>query len=103
MLRCRHHREVPVDRFQVLLGGSENGKGFSELNDPLDQADRFAHQQALRDGGDSEAQRNDASFVEALEYGMPPAFGFGASERLFSFFENISVREGQLFPLLRPK
>ncbi len=92
-----------VDRFQVLLGGSENGKGFSELNNPLDQAERFAHQQALRDGGDSEAQRNDASFVEALEYGMPPAFGFGASERLFSFFENISVREGQIFPLLRPK
>ncbi len=92
-----------VDRFQVLIGGSENGKGFSELNDPVDQADRFVHQQALRDGGDSEAQRNDNSFVEALEYGMPPAFGFGASERLFSFFENISIREGQLFPLLRPK
>ena len=92
-----------VERFQIILAGSEVGKGFSELNDPIDQAKRFAKQQALRDAGDDEAQMNDASYVEALEYGMPPAFGFGVSERLFSFFENISVREGQLFPLLRPK
>ncbi|HYD93609.1 MAG TPA: lysine--tRNA ligase [Candidatus Paceibacterota bacterium] len=92
-----------VERFQVLLGGSEVGKGFSELNDPVDQAERFRHQQSLRDGGDEEAQMNDASYVEALEYGMPPAFGFGLSERLFSFLEGVSVREGQIFPLMRPK
>lgn len=92
-----------VQRFQVIIAGSEVGKGFSELNDPLDQAERFQTQQALRDAGDSEAQMNDASYVEALEYGMPPAFGFGVSERLFSFLENVSVREGQLFPLLRPQ
>ncbi len=102
---AKHNKKDPriVDRFQVLISGSENGKGFSELNDPLDQAKRFAHQQALRDNGDFEAQRSDDSFIEALEYGMPPAFGFGASERLFSFFEDISIREGQFFPLLRPK
>ena len=92
-----------VERFQVILGGSEMGKGFSELNDPIDQAERFRHQQALREAGDDEAQMNDASFVEALEYGMPPTFGFGISERLFSFLEGVSVREAQLFPLLRTK
>lgn len=92
-----------VERFQVVLGGSEMGKGFSELNDPVDQAERFAHQQSLREAGDDEAQMADDSYVEALEYGMPPTFGFGVSERLFSFLEGVSVREGQIFPLMRPK
>ncbi len=92
-----------VERFQVLLAGSEMGKGFSELNEPIDQASRFADQQAMRDAGDDEAQRMDQDYVHALEYGMPPAFGFGVSERLFSFLENKSIRESQLFPLLRPK
>lgn len=92
-----------VERFQVVLAGSEIGKGFSELNDPVDQAERFARQGELRAAGDDEAQMPDADFVEALEYGMPPAFGFGVSERLFDFFEDISIREGQLFPLMRPR
>ncbi len=92
-----------VERFQVILAGSEMGKGFSELNDPVDQAGRFSHQQELREQGDDEAQMNDTSYVEALEYGMPPAFGFGVSERLFSFLEGVSVREAQIFPLMRPK
>ncbi len=92
-----------VERFQVILAGSEIGKGFSELNDPVDQAERFAHQQSLRDAGDEEAQMPDKEYVEALEYGMPPAFGFGVSERLFSFLEGVSVREAQIFPLMRPR
>jgi lysyl-tRNA synthetase class 2 len=92
-----------VERFQVIIAGSEMGKGFSELNDPVDQAERFAHQQQLRDAGDDEAQMADESYVEALEYGMPPTFGFGVSERFFSFLEGVSVREGQIFPLMRPK
>jgi lysyl-tRNA synthetase class 2 len=92
-----------VERFQVILAGSEMGKGFSELNDPQDQADRFLHQQELREQGDEEAQMNDDSYVEALEYGMPPAFGFGVSERLFSIFEGVSVREAQIFPLMKPR
>lgn len=92
-----------VERFQVMIAGSEIGKGFSELNDPVDQAERFAHQQKLRDAGDDEAQMADTEFVEALEYGMPPAFGFGVSERLFSFLEGVSVREAQIFPLMRPR
>ncbi len=92
-----------VQRFQVLLAGSEMGKAFSELNDPLDQRERFMHQQELRDAGDDEAHMPDMDFVEALEYGMPPALGFGLSERLFSFLAGVDVREGQLFPLMRPR
>ncbi len=92
-----------VERFQVILAGSEVGKGFSELNDPIDQAQRFEAQQALRDAGDDEAQRLDQDYVRAMEYGMPPAFGFGVSERLFAFLEDKPAHETQLFPLLRPK
>jgi lysyl-tRNA synthetase class 2 len=100
--RMEKHPEL-VQRFQVIIGGSENGKGFSELNDPIDQAGRFADQQALRDKGDEEAQMYDKDFVEALEYGMPPTFGFGLSERLFSFLVDKPMRETQIFPLMRPK
>ncbi len=100
--RSRNNPET-VERFQVILAGSEMGKGFSELNDPVDQRGRFEHQQALRDAGDDEAQMADMEFVEALEHGMPPAFGFGLSERLFSFLMDKPVRETQLFPLMRPK
>jgi lysyl-tRNA synthetase class 2 len=100
--RSRDDERV-VERFQVMLAGSEMGKGFSELNDPRDQRERFMHQQSLRDAGDDEAQMADLDFVEALEFGMPPTFGFGLSERLFSFLMNTSVREAQLFPLMRPR
>ena len=92
-----------VERFQVILAGSEMGKGFSELNDPIDQRMRFEEQQRMRDAGDDEAQRLDEGYVRAMEYGMPPAFGFGVSERLFSFLEDRPISEAQLFPLLRPK
>jgi len=92
-----------VQRFQVILAGSEMGKGYSELNDPLDQAERFKEQQKLRDAGDEEAQMFDKDFVEALEIGMPPTFGFGVSERLFSFLMNKSIREAQIFPLMKPE
>ncbi len=91
-----------VERFQIILGGSEMGKGFSELNDPIDQAERFAYQESLRDSGDDEAHMKDDSFVEALEYGMPPAFGFGVSERLFSVLSGKPLREAQIFPLMKP-
>ena len=92
-----------VDRIQVILAGSEMGKGYSELNDPQDQRARFEEQQKLRDAGDDEAQRLDEDYIRAMEYGMPPAFGFGVSERLFSFLENRPAHEAQLFPLVRPK
>ncbi|GIW68984.1 MAG: lysine--tRNA ligase [Candidatus Parcubacteria bacterium] len=92
-----------VERFQIIIAGSELAKGFSELNDPLDQAERFRRQQALREAGDEEAQFADWEYVEAMEYGMPPTFGFGMSERVFAFFANVPVREAQIFPLLRPR
>ncbi len=92
-----------VERFQVLLAGTEMGKAFNELNDPTDQRERFLEQQALRDSGDDEAQMADMDYVEALEYGMPPTFGFGVSERLLSFMLDVPIREAQLFPLMRPK
>jgi lysyl-tRNA synthetase, class II len=92
-----------VERFQIILAGSEMGKGFSELNDPIDQAGRFAEQAKLREAGDDEAQMNDTDFVEALEHGMPPTCGFGFSERLFSFLMDKPAREAQIFPIMRPK
>lgn len=92
-----------VERYQVILAGSEMGNGYSELNDPVDQAERFKSQQALREKGDEEAQMEDNDFVRALEYGMPPVTGFGVSERLFSFLADLPIREAVLFPLLRPE
>lgn len=92
-----------VERYQVILAGTEMGNGYSELNDPIDQEQRFEDQQKLRESGDEEAQMHDYDFVRALEYGMPPVTGFGVSERLFSFLANKSVRETVLFPLLRPE
>jgi lysyl-tRNA synthetase class 2 len=92
-----------VERYQVILAGSEMGNGYSELNDPIDQAQRFKKQQDMRDNGDDEAQMYDRDFVRALEYGMPPVTGFGVSERLFSFLANKPVSECVMFPLLRPE
>jgi lysyl-tRNA synthetase class 2 len=92
-----------AERVQVLIAGSEVGNGYSELNDPQDQRARFVEQQKLREAGDDEAQRLDEDYIRAMEYGMPPAFGFGTSERLFSFLENRPAHEAQIFPLLRPK
>ncbi len=92
-----------TERFQPIIAGSELGNGYSELNDPIDQAERFAEQSKLREAGDDEAQMFDREFVEALEYGMPPTCGFGVSERLFAFLMNRPIRETQIFPLMRPK
>jgi lysyl-tRNA synthetase, class II len=92
-----------VLRMQVLVAGSELGNGFSELNDPLDQRARFEDQAKLRAAGDNEAQMLDEDFVEALEYGMPPAFGFGFSERLFALLMNKSVRETVIFPPMKER
>ena len=88
---------------QVIAYSMELGKGFGELNDPLDQRARFEAQMKLREKGDTEAQMLDEDYLEAMEYGMPPCVGFGASERLFSVLKNISVREGVVFPLMKPR
>jgi lysyl-tRNA synthetase class 2 len=92
-----------VLRFQIVAGGSELCNAFAELNDPIDQKNRFMEQMKMRAAGDKEAQMIDRDFVEALEYGMPPAFGFGLSERLFAFILNRSVRETVIFQPVREK
>ncbi len=92
-----------VEQFQVILAGSEVGNGYSELNDPIDQEERFKEQMKLREAGDTEAQDHDKGFIEALKYGMPPTCGFGLSERLFSFLEGKSIRECVIFPLMKPE
>lgn len=91
-----------VEQFQIILAGTEMGNGYSELNDPFDQEERFAEQRKMKEAGDAEAQEHDESFVEALKYGMPPTCGFGVSERLFSLLENKPIRECVIFPLMRP-
>lgn len=93
--------EAITERFQIILAGSELCNGYSELNDPLDQLARFSDQQSQRDAGDDEAQMLDIDYVEMLEYGMPPASGLGVSERLFWFLENVTAREGTLFPQMK--
>ena len=101
LAKKKKDRPELAERFHVIIAGSELGNGYSELNDPLDQAERFKEQQRLRDAGDDEAQMNDEDFVEALEYGMPPVCGFGMSERVFSFLMNKTMRETQIFPLMK--
>ncbi len=88
-------------RFQPIVGGAELGNGFSELNDPIDQNDRFDEQVKMKAAGDKEAHMKDEDYVEALEYGMPPAVGFGMSERLFAVIMNRSIRETVIFPPMK--
>lgn len=92
-----------TQRFHPIIAGTEMGNGYSELNDPLDQLARFEEQQAMRDAGDDEAQMLDMDFVEMLEYGMPPACGWGNSERNFWLLEGVSGREAVPFPIIKSK
>ena len=92
-----------TERFHPIIAGTEMGNGYSELNDPLDQLARFEEQQSMRDQGDSEAQMLDTDFVEMLEYGMPPACGWGNSERNFWLLEGVSGREAVPFPIIKRK
>jgi lysyl-tRNA synthetase class 2 len=92
-----------VEMFQPIIAGSEVGRGYSELNDPIDQRERFETQQRLLEAGDEEAMMSDWEFVEMLEYGMPPTCGFGFGERLFAFLADKPLRETQLFPLQKPR
>ncbi len=101
LAKTRSDNPELTEQFNLLLGGSELSKAYSELNDPIDQLKRFKEQQSMRDAGDSEAMMLDIDYVEALEYGMPPACGFGYSERLFWCLEGVTAREGVVFPQMR--
>jgi lysyl-tRNA synthetase, class II len=90
-----------VQRYQAVIAGSELCNGYSELNDPIDQLNRFVEQEAMRQAGDDEAMMLDIDFVEMLEYGMPPTTGLGFSERVFWIFEGVTAREGVPFPQLK--
>ena len=103
LAKRRPENQAVVERFQIVACGTELGKGFSELNDPDDQRARFEEQMKLRAAGDAEAQQLDEDFLEALQYGMPPAGGFGVSERLFAVLMDRPIRETVFFPLMRPK
>jgi lysyl-tRNA synthetase class 2 len=94
-----------TDRFELFIGAKEMANGFSELNDPEDQAERFRAQVAAKDAGDDEAMHFDADYIRALEVGMPPTGGLGVGiDRLVMFFADVpSIRDVLLFPYMRPE
>ena len=94
-----------VDRFELFIGGTEFANAYTELNDPIDQLERFEAQIAERDLGNDEANDIDYDFVEALEYGMPPAggIGYGIDRTVMLFAEQDSIREVILFPTMKER
>jgi lysyl-tRNA synthetase class 2 len=105
LARCNDADPFVTDRFELFIGGRELANGFSELNDPEDQAARFRAQAQAKDAGDVEAMFFDADYIRALEYGMPPAGGLGVGvDRLAMLLTNSpSIRDVLLFPQLKPE
>ena len=105
LARCNDADPFITDRFELFIGGREIANGFSELNDPEDQAARFRQQVAMKEGGDNEAMHYDADYITALEYGMPPTAGVGIGvDRLVMLLtDSPSIRDVLLFPHMRPQ
>lgn len=105
LARCNDNNPFITDRFELFIGGREIANGFSELNDPQEQAERFKAQGIAKNAGDEEAMFYDADYIRALEYGMAPAAGEGIGiDRLVMFFTNrASIRDVILFPHMRPE
>jgi lysyl-tRNA synthetase class 2 len=104
---ARQSLEDPTltDRFELVIGGRELANGYSELNDPDEQAKRFEAEAAMAAGGDAEAHPADLAFVRALEYGLPPTSGIGIGiDRLIMLFAEVpAIRDVILFPIMRPE
>ncbi len=94
-----------VQRFELFIGGKEMANAYTELNDPIDQLERFENQLKEQELGNEEANDIDMDFVEALEYGMPPAggIGYGIDRTIMFFTESESIRDVILFPLMKPE
>ncbi len=105
LARANDQNPFITDRFELYIAGRELANGFSEFNDPEDQARRFHQQVEARLGGDEEAMIYDADYITALEYGLPPTAGEGIGiDRLVMLFtDSASIRDVILFPLLRFK
>ncbi len=104
---CKRHRENPelTERFELMVNGKELANAYSELNDPIDQLERFEEQMKLSERGDDEAMFIDMDFVRSLEYGMPPTSGMGIGiDRLVMFMtNNTSIQEVLFFPQMKPE
>ncbi len=105
LARRNDHNPDVTDRFELFIGGREYANGFSELNDPVDQAGRFKAQADLKSKGDNEAMHFDQDYITALEYGLPPTAGEGIGvDRIVMLLTNApSIRDVLLFPLMRPQ